>query len=322
MPNLPADLQTLRYEVADRVAVITLDSPANNNGFTPRMCEELIAAARAADGDDEVRAVVLTGTGRFFCPGADLSGGESTFDIDARKAADAEAADDESAGDGAAADEVPVRAGESADGEMIDGIHRDRGGRVALTFAGMRKPVITAFNGSAVGVGATMSLPTDIRIASSEAKFGFVFARRGIAPEAASSWFLPRIVGISQALEWIYTGRVFSAQEALAGGLVSKVVPPEELRQTALDMAQEIVSSTSAVSLGVSRQMLWSMLTAASPWEAHRVDSRAIYELGRGADAAEGVTSFLEKRAPEFGLTVPSSYPEWMPRFPGEGALD
>lgn len=301
-------LQTLRYEVEGRVAVITLDSPTNNNGFTPRMSEELIATARRADSDDAVRVVVLTGTGRFFCPGADLSAGSDTFDLEARgDATPAGGADGEAAG---------VTAGERADGETIDGIHRDRGGRVALTFASMRKPIITAFNGAAVGVGATMSLPTDIRIASEEAKFGFVFARRGIAPEAASSWFLPRIVGISQALDWIYTGRVFSAQEALEKGLVSRVVPAAELRDTAVGLAQEIAEGTSAVSLGVSRQLLWSMLTAPSPWEAHRLDSRAIYELGRGADAAEGVTSFLEKRPPQFDLTVPADYPDWMPRFP------
>lgn len=295
------DYATLDYEVTDRIAVITIDNPPSRNGFNGRMRDDLIAAAKRADEDDAVRAVILTGRGRFFCPGADLSGGESTFDFTST----AHAESDEAGG-------LPT----------VDGHRRDGGGQVTLAFASLRKPMITAVNGAAVGIGATMTLPTDIRIASTEARFGFVFAHRGLVPEAASSWFLPRIVGITQALDWVYTGRVFDAEEARSAGLVSRVVEPDALLETAMGMARAIVDRASAVSLGASRQLLWSMLGASSPWEAHRRDSRLIYELGQQADAREGVQSFLDKRAPEFPMTVPADYPDYLPPFPDADRID
>lgn len=295
------DYATLDYEVADRIATITIDNPPSRNGFNGTMRDELIAAAKRADGDDGVRAVILTGRGRFFCPGADLSGGESTFDFTSKRHAEADEGDSR---------------------PTVDGVRRDGGGQVALAFASLRKPIISAINGAAVGIGATMTLPTDIRIASTDARFGFVFAHRGLVPEAASSWFLPRIVGITQALDWVYTGRVFDAEEARTAGLVSRVVAPDELLDTARDMARAIVDRASAVSLGASRQLLWSMLGASSPWDAHKEDSRLIFELGQAADAREGVQSFLEKRAPDFQATVPQDYPHFLPHFPDKDRID
>lgn len=264
-------------EVAGGVATVTLHRPDRLNAFTATMARELIAAFDATDADDNVRVVLLTGSGRGFCAGADLGRGASTFD----------------ATDG-------TRAAERADFATIGGVPRDGGGMVSLRIAASRKPVIVAVNGPAVGVGATMTLPADVRIAAESARFGFVFARRGLVPEAASSWFLPRIVGISQAMEWVATGRVFDAAEALAGRLVSRVLPDAGLLPAARALAAEIAENTSAVSVTLARQLLWSMLGAATPWEAHRLDSRAIFELGQGPDAAEGVTSFLEKRPPKF----------------------
>jgi enoyl-CoA hydratase/carnithine racemase len=264
-------------DVADGVATLTLHRPDRLNAFTGTMARELVAAFDATDADEDVRVVLLTGAGRGFCAGADLAAGGSTFD----------------ATDG-------VRAAERADIGTIGGVPRDGGGVVALRIAASCKPVVVAVNGPAVGVGATMTLPADVRIAAGSARFGFVFARRGLVPEAASSWFLPRIVGISRAMEWVATGRVFDAAEALAGGLVSRVVPDADLLPTARALAAEIVENTSAVSVALSRRLLWSMLGASSPWEAHRLDSAAIVELGRGPDAAEGVTAFLEKRPARF----------------------
>ncbi|SFN68014.1 Enoyl-CoA hydratase/carnithine racemase [Pseudonocardia ammonioxydans] len=267
----------IRLDVDAGVATITLDRPDKLNAFTATMARELLAAFDATDADEDVRVVVLTGAGRGFCAGADLGRGGRTFD---------------------ATDEQ--RTAERADFGTVGGVPRDGGGIVSLRIAASTKPVIVAVNGPAVGVGATMTLPADIRIAADTARFGFVFARRGLVPEAASSWFLPRVVGISQAMEWVATGRVFDASEALAGGLVSRVVPGAELDSTVRAIATEIVDNTSAVSVALSRRMLWSMLGAESPWEAHRADSRAIFTLGQGADAAEGVASFLEKRPPAF----------------------
>jgi enoyl-CoA hydratase/carnithine racemase len=272
-----SEYSEIRYEVAGGVATVTLHRPDRLNAFTATMARELIAAFDATDADDNVRVVLLTGSGRGFCAGADLGRGASTFD----------------ATDG-------TRAAERADFETIGGVPRDGGGMVSLRIAASRKPVIAAVNGPAVGVGVTMTLPADVRIAAESARFGFVFARRGLVPEAASSWFLPRIVGISQAMEWVATGRVFDAAEALAGRLVSRVVPDAELLPAARALAAEIAEHTSAVSVTLARQLLWSMLGADTPWEAHRLDSRAIFELGQGPDAAEGVTSFLEKRPPKF----------------------
>jgi enoyl-CoA hydratase/carnithine racemase len=282
----------IRYDVADSVATITLNRPDKLNAFTATMARELVAAFDAVDGDDEVRVVLLTGAGRGFCAGADLSSGATTFD-----------------GTGEA------RAAERADFGTVDGVPRDSGGFVSLRIAASRKPVIVAINGPAVGVGATMILPADIRLAGDTAKFGFVFARRGLVPEAASSWFLPRVVGISQAMEWVATGRVFDAAEALAGRLVSRVVPADELLPTGYGIAAEIARNTSAVSVSLTRRMMWSMLGASTPWEAHRIDSNAIFRLGQGPDVAEGVTSFLEKRPPKFSARL-SDYTDIVPDWP------
>jgi enoyl-CoA hydratase/carnithine racemase len=276
----------LRYAVADGVATITLHRPERLNAFTPVMAAELAGAAAAADADDDVRVVLVTGAGRAFCAGADLGGGEGTF-----------------RDRGGRPDPVPRG--------TVDGVPRDWGGIASLPFARLRKPVIAAVNGPAVGIGATMTLPMDVRIAAASARFGFVFARRGIVPEAASSWFLPRVVGISQAMEWVATGRVFDAVEALRGRLVSRVVPDDELLPTALGLAREIADNTSGVAVGAARQLLWSMLGAPSPWDAHRAESRALVELGDGPDPAEGVAAFLEKRPPSFTAPPEEIVPRW-----------
>ena len=285
----------IRYDVTDGTATITLNRPDRLNAFTAIMAHELVAAFDRADADDSVRVVVLTGAGRGFCAGADLAAGADTF----RKDTDGD--------------------GEAGTLDTIAGVGRDLGGVVSLRIAASLKPVIAAVNGPAVGVGVTMTLPADIRIAADTARFGFVFARRGLVPEAASSWFLPRIVGISQAMEWVATGRVFGAAEALAGRLVSRVVPDAELMPTAYGLATEIASNTSAVSVTLSRRMLWSMLGASTPWEAHRTDSRAIAELARGPDVAEGVESFLEKRPPRFPARV-ADYLGVVPDWPARPA--
>jgi len=281
------DTQEIRYEVKDRVATVTLHRPDKLNAFTRRMRDELIEAFGRADNDDEVRAVIVTGAGRAFCAGADLSAGPTTFNYAKRDVAGAEE-------------------------------QRDGGGRVSLRIFEMKKPVIAALNGPAVGIGVTMTLPMDIRIASSAARFGFVFTRRGIVPEACSSWFLPKVVGISRAAEWLYSGRVFDAAEALAGGLVSRVVPPEQLLPAAMSLAREIADNTSAVSVALSRQMLWRMAGADHPMEAHKVDSRGIYAMGASPDVEEGIAAFKEKRAPRFGMRpstdMPSFYPWWKER--------
>ena len=277
--------EEIRYDVADGVLTITLHRPDRLNAFTTRMMHELIDAFDRADADDAVRAVIVTGAGRGFCAGADLGGGGDTFNY--------------------------------RGGEPIDE-HRDGGGRVTLRIFESMKPVIAAINGPAVGVGATMTLPMDVRIAARGARMGFVFARRGIVPEACSSWFLPRLVGISRAMEWVATGRVFPAEEALAGGLVSRVVEPEALLDTARGLAREIADNTSAVSVALARQLLWRMLGADHPMEAHRVDSQCIYWAGQQADAREGVTAFLEKRPARFTLRpsrdMPPFYPWWPER--------
>jgi enoyl-CoA hydratase/carnithine racemase len=285
------DFQTIRLEIADGIATITLNRPDRLNAFTGAMLGELITAFDITDADDAVRAVIVTGEGRAFCAGADLSAGAATFDYDSRT-------------------DRPDRQGSFEDRL------RDGGGRLTLRIFESLKPVIAAVNGPAVGVGATMQLAMDIRLASADARFGFVFARRGIVPEACSSWFLPRIVGVSKALEWCYSGRVFDAGEALAGGLVRSVHPPADLLPAAKALAREIADNTAPVSIALTRQMMWRMLGADHPMEAHKIDSRAVYARGQGADAREGITSFLEKRQPTYPQTVSADMPDFFPWWP------
>lgn len=270
------------YEVSDGVLTITLNRPDKLNAFTHVMMNEMIDAFDRADADDDVRAVIITGAGRAFCAGADLSSGGDTFDADAR-------------------------------GDRKSGLNRDGGGLLTLRIYESKKPVIGAINGAAVGVGVTMTLPMDIRLASDNAKFGFVFARRGIVPEACSSYFLPRVVGISQALQWCYSGSVFPASEALEGGLVRTLYNSDELLPAARAIALEIANNTSAISVSLTRAMMWRMLGADHPMEAHKIDSRGIYNLGRSADAREGVESFLEKRPAKFPGKVSSDMPDFYP---------
>jgi enoyl-CoA hydratase/carnithine racemase len=281
--------QQISYSVSDHVATLTLSRPDKLNAFTARMMHEMITAFDMADADDDVRAVIVTGEGRAFCAGADLSSGGATF---------ARGGDEGSNG----------------------GIPRDGGGQLTLRIFQSKKPVIGAINGAAVGVGVTMTLPMDIRLASTAARFGFVFARRGIVPEAASSWFLPRVVGINQALEWTFSGRIFDAAEAVAGGLVRSVHAPDELLDAARGVANEIAANSAPVSVALARQMMWRMLGADHPMEAHRADSRAMVARGGSTDAHEGVTSFLEKREAHFADKVsdglPDVFPEWVePNF-------
>jgi len=280
------DYEQILYQVEDAILTITLHRPDKLNAFTARMMYELLDAFDRADADDAVRVVIVTGAGRAFCAGADLSSGGGTFDYTG----------------GAKPQEIQE--------------HRDGGGLVSLRIYESKKPVIAAINGPAVGVGITMTLPMDIRIASSTARMGFVFARRGIVPEACSSWFLPRAVGIGRAAEWVMTGRVFPAEEALAAGLVSRVVAPDALLDTARGLAREIADNTSALSVALARQLLWRMLGADHPMEAHRIDSRAIYWMGKSADAREGVAAFLEKRPPRFTLRPSTDMPEFYPWWP------
>ncbi|MFO1270043.1 MAG: crotonase/enoyl-CoA hydratase family protein [Rubrivivax sp.] len=292
--------ETLTTELAERVLTVTLNRPEALNTFNAAMMKDLIEAFDRADADDEVRAVIVTGAGRAFCAGADLSQGGKTFDYAAR--ADA-------AGRAGVADAV------RADGS-IDWSHeavRDGGGRVTLRIFECLKPVIAAVNGPAVGIGATMLLPMDVRLASEGARFGFVFARRGITPEACSSWFLPRLVGISRALEWTMSGRVFAADEAREGGLVRQVLAPEALLPAARALAREIADNTAPVSVALTRQMMWRMLGAEHPMLAHRIDSRAIFSRGRSADVREGVSAFLEKRPAQFSDRVTQAMPPWFP---------
>ncbi len=295
--------ETLDYSISDNILTLTLNRPDKLNAFNGPMMNELLAAFDAADADDAVRAIIVTGAGRAFCAGADLSAGAATFDYAKR------ADKPEKAGTPLDADGNPEWSHESV---------RDGGGRVTLRIYECLKPVIAAINGPAVGIGATMLLPMDIRLAADTARIGFVFARRGITPEACSSWFLPRLVGISRALEWTYSGRIFPAAEALAGGLVSAVHAPEALLPAARALAREIVDHAAPVSVALTRQMMWRMLGADHPMEAHKVDSRAIYARGASADAKEGVTAFLEKRPAQFtgkvSTDLPAFFPWWAPR--------
>jgi enoyl-CoA hydratase/carnithine racemase len=273
--------ETLLYEVDGGVATITLNRPDRLNAFNTTMNSELTSLFDEIDADDAVRAVIVTGAGRGFCAGADLESGGDTFNAEA-------------------AGRDPQR------------VNRDGGGLVSLRIFRLTKPIIAAINGPAVGVGVTMTLPMDVRLAAESARIGFVFARRGIVPEACSSWFLPRVVGISQAAQWCYSGRVFDAAEAERGGLVT-VVPDDQLLDRARAMAEEIAVQAAPVSVALTRQMLWRGLTFDHPMQAHRADSRAIQSLGRLADAKEGVTSFLEKRDPEWSLRPSEDSPDIFP---------
>jgi enoyl-CoA hydratase/carnithine racemase len=283
------DYTEIEYDSSDHIATITLNRPEKLNAFTGTMMNEVIDALDHTDADDDVRAVIVTGAGRGFCAGADLSSGGDTF----------------SRGGG----------GEASGPENVP---RDGGGLVSLRIFASKKPIIAAINGPAVGVGVTMTLPMDIRLASTGARFGFVFTRRGIVPEACSSWFLPRVVGISRATEWVFTGRVFSAEEALEARLVRSLHEPDELLPAARALATEIAANNAPVSVALSRQMLWRMLTADHPMEAHRVDSRGIQSRGKSADAREGVTSFLEKRPAAYtdrvSADLPDIFPGWTER--------
>ena len=282
-------LETTLYSVDRGVATITLNRPEKLNAYNAKMRAELIALFDETDADDNVRAVIVTGAGRAFCAGADLSSGGSTFDRQANP------------GD------------LSREALKVGDVYRDGGGTNTLRIYQSLKPVIGAINGPAVGIGATMQLPMDMRLASTEARFGFVFARRGITPEAASSWFLPRLVGMQTALEWCMTGRVFSAEEALAHGLVRSLHAPDELLPAAHALAREIADNSAPVSVALARQMLWRMATAPHPIEAHRIDSRAIQARGQSEDAHEGVTAFLQKRPAAFSNKVSTDMPSFFP---------
>jgi enoyl-CoA hydratase/carnithine racemase len=300
----------IRYDVEDGVCTVTLNRPERLNAVTATMLRELGQAWDRADADDGVRAVIVTGAGRAFCAGADLGAGGSTFHYD------------RTAADGAGATRRPAARKRAAGRSRVPRAraHRDGGGTVTLRIFDMKKPVIAAINGPAVGFGITLTLPMDIRIASSAARMGFVFARRGVVPEACSTWFLPRLVGMSQAAEWVYTGRVFDAEEALAGRLVSRVVAPDELLPAARRLAREIADHSSAISVTLARQMMWKLLGADHPVDAHLLDSQAMFWTGRSADAREGIAAFLEKRPARFTLRpsadLPPFYPWWRARRP------
>ncbi len=281
--------QTIRYDVAEGIATVTLSRPDKLNAFTVAMMDELIDVIDRVDADDAVRAVIVTGEGRAFCAGADLSTGADAF-FTAGAPLDAEGRLDYAAAEA-----------------------RDGGGRVTLRLFDCLKPVIAAINGPAVGVGATMTLAMDVRLASAAARIGFVFARRGIVPEAASSFFLPRIVGIGQALEWCFSGTVFDADEAQRGGLVRSVHAPDDLLPAARTLARSFADGTAPVSVALIRQMMWRGLGMRHPMEAHRIDSRGILSRGRSADVAEGVASFLDKRSPAFPDRVSADLPDYFP---------
>ena len=282
------EFTTLHYSLEEGIATLTLNRPDKLNAFNGAMQHELIAAFDHTDADDAVRVVIITGAGRAFCAGADLSSGGKTFDYAAR---------------GEEARELA----------KVDGVYRDGGGTVTLRIFKSLKPVIGAINGAAVGIGMTMQLPMDMRLASTEARFGFVFARRGITPEAASSWFLSRLVGMQTALEWCMTGRIFNAQEALDRGLVRSLHAPDDLLPAARALAREIVDNSAPVSVALTRHLLWRMGSADHPMMAHRIDSRAIQSCGQSADAREGVSAFLEKRPAVFPNKVSTDMPDFFP---------
>jgi enoyl-CoA hydratase/carnithine racemase len=270
---------TIEVQRAGSVQVVRLNRPDRLNAFTLDMHHELVRMYDEADADGEVRVLVVTGNGRAFCAGADLAAGGRTFAYDRPD-------------------------------------HRDVGGTLNLRAFEFSKPVIAAINGPAVGVGATMTLPMDIRLAADTARMGFVFARRGIVADGCASWFLPRVVGVSRALEWMMTGRVFDAEEAREAGLVRSLHPADELLPAALELANEIAENTSAISVTMNKQLILRMLAADHPIEANRLESRALYEVGRGPDAREGVESFLAKRPARYPGRVPADLPPMYPWWP------
>ncbi|MBP8819484.1 MAG: enoyl-CoA hydratase/isomerase family protein [Syntrophomonadaceae bacterium] len=271
--------QQIKYEVEDRILTITLNRPERLNAYTEILRAEMIDALDHADADDDIRAIIVTGAGRAFCAGMDLGDGGATFDYSA----------------------------------VTEDEHRDSGGLLALRIYQLKKPIIAAINGPAVGIGLTMTFPMDIRIAADNAKMGIVFVRRGVLLDACSSWILPRIVGISQALEWAMTGRVFSSQEAFAKGLLTKVVAPEEVLSAARDIALEIAQNSAPVSVALTRQLLWTMLGADHPMAAHRIESKGFHWAGQQPDAQEGITAFLEKRQPNYTMSPSTGMPDFYP---------
>jgi enoyl-CoA hydratase/carnithine racemase len=283
--------ETIRYEAEGPILTLTLNRPEKLNAYTAQMGAELADAIVSADEDDDIRAVILTGEGRGFCAGADISAGAGSFDTS-------------EGGAGA----------KNFGGAETRRLRGAGGGFVGALF-NAKKATIAAFNGPAVGVGITLALPTDIKIASSAARFGFVFARRGLVPEAGSAWFLPQLVGLSQALRWCLTGRLFDADEALKGGLVSEVTAPEDLMARAREIAREIAETTAPVSIALTRQMLWRFSGAPDPFGLLAIDGAFAMKLGGGPDVKEGVGAFLEKRPPNFpgrvSADMPAGYPWW-----------
>jgi enoyl-CoA hydratase/carnithine racemase len=284
------DFETIRYDLHEGVATITLNRPDKLNAINPRMMQELLRVLDRTDSDDKVRAVVVTGSGRCFCAGADISAGATSFDYQKRDT-------------------------ETRNDALVNGVYRDGGGRVALRIFNSLKPIVGAINGAAVGAGATLPLAMDVRLASTSARFGYVFARRGIVPESAASWFLPRIVGVSTALEWCISGRMIEAQEACDRGLVRSLHESDSLLSTAQSLARELIDNSAPVSVALTRQMIWRMLGEAHPLAAHQLDSRLIQSLGPSADVREGVTAFLQRRPPHFtgrvSADMPDPFPWW-----------
>ena len=275
-------LKTLNHYINDKTLVICLNRPKRLNAFNSTMLHEILTTIEMVDSDDDICAVIFTGEGKYFCAGADLSEDSDALTFSSRT-------------------------------DKINGIAPDEGGMLALRLYDFKKPIICAVNGAAVGIGATMQLPMDVRIASSDAKFGFVFSKRGLVPEACSSWFLPRIVGISQALQWCFHGEVFGADEALRGGLITEITAPEDLLPRALAIANRFTKKTSQVSLALTRQMLWKMMGSCHPLDAHQIDSRGIQLRRNSADGEEGIRSFLEKRDSNFQETVSENMPPFYP---------
>ncbi|KDE10371.1 crotonase/enoyl-CoA hydratase family protein [Rhodococcus aetherivorans] len=293
-------MEHIALAVADGIATITLDRPDRLNAFTTTMEHELIAAYDRCDADDSVRAVVLTGAGRAFCAGADLSGGADTF---------AQRLDEPS--DDATADvrRDDTTADVRRDDTAAD-VRRDGGGRVVLRMFECRKPIIAAINGPAVGVGITMTLAADFRLAADDARIGFVFNRRGLVPESCSTWFLPRLVPLQTALDWVYSGRIFDAAEAPTAGLVYALYPGAELLERAYALARSLTEHSAPVSVALSRQMMWRTLGAEHPMVAHRIETRGINLRGVGRDAREGISAFLEKRPAAFPDSVSADLPD------------